>query len=89
MQAYSLALDVYQWLLDHIFTVWLLLVLAYLPLIYGRELPYSLNLRIIPRATPIACPAASLCATALLQSGVAGFVGVLLMFREFLDQTRP
>jgi protein-S-isoprenylcysteine O-methyltransferase Ste14 len=114
---------------------WLLLVIAYLLLLHGRELAYPLNLRIIPRATPIACAAAFLCvaglafavwarvtlgrnwsgvvtlkeghelvqrgpyrlvrhpiytgmlimffATALMQSHVAGFVGVLLMFTGF------
>ncbi len=114
---------------------WVLLVIAYLLLLYGRELPYPLNLRIIPRATPISCGAAFLCvaglafalwarltlgrnwsgvvalkeghnlvergpyrfvrhpiytgmlimffATALVQSHVAGFVGVLLMFASF------
>ena len=114
---------------------WVLLVIAYLLLLYGRELPYPLNLRIIPRATPISFGAAFLCvaglafalwarltlgrnwsgvvalkeghnlvergpyrfvrhpiytgmlimffATALVQSHVAGFVGVLLMFASF------
>jgi protein-S-isoprenylcysteine O-methyltransferase Ste14 len=114
---------------------WLLLVIAYLLLLHGRELAYPLNPRIIPRATPIACAAAFLCvaglafavwarvtlgrnwsgvvtlkeghelvqrgpyrlvrhpiytgmlimffATALVQSHVAGFVGVLLMFTGF------
>lgn len=114
---------------------WVLLVIAYLLLLHGRELPYPLNLRIIPRTTPIACGAAFLClaglafalwarftlgrnwsgvvtlkeghelvergpyrfvrhpiyagmlmmffATALVQSHVAGFVGVLLMFASF------
>jgi protein-S-isoprenylcysteine O-methyltransferase Ste14 len=114
---------------------WVLLVISYLLLLYGRELPYPLNLRVIPRATPIACAAAFLCvaglgfalwarvtlggnwsgvvtlkeghelvqrgpyrfvrhpiytgvlimffATALVQSHLAGFVGVLLMFASF------
>ena len=114
---------------------WVLLVIAYLLLLYGRELPYPLNLQVIPRATPIAFGAAFLCvaglafalwarltlgrnwsgvvalkeahnlvehgpyrfvrhpiytgmlimffATALVQSHVAGFVGVLLMFASF------
>jgi protein-S-isoprenylcysteine O-methyltransferase Ste14 len=114
---------------------WLLLVIAYLLLLYGRALQYPLNLRIIPRMTSIAYAAAFLCiaglafalwarvtlggnwsgvvtlkeghelvqrgpyrlvrhpiytgmlimffATALVQSHVAGFVGVLLMFASF------
>jgi protein-S-isoprenylcysteine O-methyltransferase Ste14 len=114
---------------------WVLLVIACLLLVYGRELPYPLNLRIIPRATPIACAAAFLCvaglafalwarvtlgrnwsgvvtlkeghelvqrgpyrfvrhpiytgmlimffSTALVQSHMDGFVGVLLMFASF------
>jgi protein-S-isoprenylcysteine O-methyltransferase Ste14 len=115
---------------------WVLLVIACLLLVYGRrELPYPLNLRIIPHITPIACAAAFLCvaglafalwarvtlgrnwsgvvtlkeghelvergpyrfvrhpiytgmlimffATALVQSHLAGFVGVLLMFASF------
>jgi protein-S-isoprenylcysteine O-methyltransferase Ste14 len=112
-----------------------LLVLAYFLLLYGRELPYPLNLRIVPRATPIVGAAAFLCsaglafalwaratlgrnwsgvvtlkeghelvergpyrfvrhpiytgmlvmlfATALVQSHVGGFVGVLLMLASF------
>ncbi len=114
---------------------WVLLVIAYLLLLHGRELPYPLNLQIIPHATLIACAAAFLCvaglgfalwarvtlgrnwsavvtlkeghelvqhgpyrfvrhpiytgmlimffATALAQSHLAGFVGVLLMFGSF------
>jgi len=114
---------------------WVVLVISYLLLLYGRELPYPLNLRVIPRATPIACAAAFLSvaglgfalwarvtlgrnwsgvvtlkeghelvqrgpyrfvrhpiytgvlimffATALVQSHLAGFVGVLLMFASF------
>jgi len=114
---------------------WVLLVIACLLLLYGRELPSPLSLRFIPRATPIACAAAFLCvpglafalwarvtlgrnwsgvvtlkeghelvergpyrfvrhpiytgmlimffATALLQSHMAGFVGVLLIFASF------
>src|SRR5437773_969149 len=114
---------------------WVLLVIACLLLLYGRELPYPLNLRLIPRATPIACAAAFLCvaglafalwarvtlgrnwsdvvtlkeghelvqrgpyrlvrhpiytgmlimffATALVQSHLAAFAGVLLMFASF------
>jgi protein-S-isoprenylcysteine O-methyltransferase Ste14 len=112
-----------------------LLVIACLLLLYGNELPYPLNLRIIPRAAPIACAAAFLCvaglafalwarvtlgrnwsgvvtlkeghelvergpyrferhpiyagmlimsfAAALVQSHMAGVVGVLLMFASF------
>src|SRR5437879_13819083 len=37
---------------------WVLFVIACLLLFYGRELPYPLNLRIIPHAIPIACAAA-------------------------------
>jgi len=44
---------------------WVLLVISYLLLLYGRELPYPLNLRVIPRATPIACAAAFLCVAGL------------------------
>lgn len=114
---------------------WVLLVIACLLLLYGRELPYPLNLRIIPRTTPVAYAAALLCvaglafalwarvtlgrnwsgvvtlkeghelvergpyrfvrhpiytgmlvmffATALLQSHMAGFVGVLLTLASF------
>jgi protein-S-isoprenylcysteine O-methyltransferase Ste14 len=114
---------------------WVLLVIACLLLLYSGELPSPLNLRFIPRATPIACAAAFLCilglafalwarvtlgrnwsgvvtlkeghelvergpyrfvrhpiytgilimffATALLQSHMAGFVGVLLIFASF------
>jgi protein-S-isoprenylcysteine O-methyltransferase Ste14 len=114
---------------------WVLLVIACLLLLYSRELPYPLNLRVIPRATPVACGAAFLCvvglafalwaratlgrnwsgvvtlkeghelvergpyrfvrhpiytgmlimffATALVQSRVGGFVGLLLIFASF------
>ena len=114
---------------------WVLFVIACLLLFYGRELPYPLNLRIIPHAIPIAWAAAFLCAaglafalwarvtlgrnwsgvvtlkeghelvqrgpyrlvrhpiytgmlimffaTALVQSHLAGFAGVLLMFASF------
>jgi protein-S-isoprenylcysteine O-methyltransferase Ste14 len=44
---------------------WVLLVIAYFLLLYGRELPYPLNLRVIPRATPIAFGAAFLCVAGL------------------------
>ena len=114
---------------------WVLFVIACFLLIYGRELPYPLNAGIVPRATQIACVAASLCvaglafalwarvtlgrnwsgvvtlkeghelvqrgpyrfvrhpiytgmlimsfATALVESRLAGFVGVLVMFASF------
>src|SRR5215471_12528710 len=114
---------------------WLLFVSACLLLFYGRELPYPLDLRIIPHATLVAWVAPSLCvaglafalwarvtlgrnwsgvvtlkeghelvqrgpyrvvrhpiytgmlimsfATALVQSHLAGFAGVLLMFASF------
>lgn len=45
---------------------WVLLVIAYVLLIYGRELPYPLNLRIIPYAAPIASAAAILCVAGLV-----------------------
>jgi protein-S-isoprenylcysteine O-methyltransferase Ste14 len=44
---------------------WVLLVIACLLLIYGRELPYPLSLRIIPHATAIAWAAAPLCVAGL------------------------
>src|SRR5256885_1575381 len=44
---------------------WVLFVIACLLLFYGRELPYPLNLRIIPHAIPIAWAAAFLCAAGL------------------------
>jgi len=44
---------------------WVLFVIAWLLLLYGRELPYPLNLPTIPRATPIACVAALLCVAGL------------------------
>jgi protein-S-isoprenylcysteine O-methyltransferase Ste14 len=44
---------------------WVLLVIAYFLLLYGRELPYPLNFRVIPRATPIAFGAAFLCVAGL------------------------
>src|SRR5207253_8374498 len=114
---------------------WVLLVIAYLLLVHGRQLPYPLNLRVIPHAAPIAWAGALLCmaglavalwarvilgrnwsgvvtlkeghelvqrgpyrfvrhpiytgvlimsfATALVESRLAGFVGVLLMFASF------
>ena len=44
---------------------WVLLVIACLLLFHARELPYPLNLRIIPRATPVACAATLLCVVGL------------------------
>jgi len=44
---------------------WMLFVIACLLLIYGRELPYPLSLRIIPDATAIGCAAAALCVAGL------------------------
>lgn len=44
---------------------WMLFVIACLLLIYGRQLPYPLNLRIIPHATAIAWAAAVLCVAGL------------------------
>src|SRR5437016_12816083 len=40
---------------------WVLLVIAYLLLLYGRRLPFPLNLRIVPQVAPIAWAAAFLC----------------------------
>jgi protein-S-isoprenylcysteine O-methyltransferase Ste14 len=114
---------------------WVFFVIACILLLYRRELPYPLNLRMIPSATPVGWAAAFLCvaglafalwarvtlgrnwsgvvtlkeghelvqrgpyrlvrhpiytgmlimffATALVQSHLAGFVGVLLMFASF------
>jgi protein-S-isoprenylcysteine O-methyltransferase Ste14 len=44
---------------------WVLLVIACLLLLYGSELPYPLNLCVIPRTTLIACAAAFLCVAGL------------------------
>jgi len=44
---------------------WVLLVIAYLLLIYGRQLPYPLGLRIIPHATAIALAAGAVCIAGL------------------------
>src|SRR5437588_12737371 len=46
---------------------WVLLVIAYLLLVHGRQLPYPLNLRVIPHAVPIAWAGALLC-----MAGLAG-----------------
>ena len=53
---------------------WVLFVIACLLLLYGRELPFPLNLAIIPRATPIASAAAFLCVAGL----AFAFLGQLL-----------
>ena len=44
---------------------WVLLVIAYLLLVYGRQLPSPLNLRVIPHAAPIAWAGALLCMAGL------------------------
>jgi len=44
---------------------WVLFVIACLLLFYGRELPYPLNLRIIPHATLVAWAAPVLCVAGL------------------------
>src|SRR5713101_3891728 len=44
---------------------WILFIVACLLLFYGRELPYPLNLQIIPHATPVAWAAALLCIAGL------------------------
>ena len=44
---------------------WVFLVIAFLLLLYGRRLPYPLNLRIIPHIAPIAWAAAVLCVIGL------------------------
>jgi protein-S-isoprenylcysteine O-methyltransferase Ste14 len=44
---------------------WVLLVIAYLLLLYGRRLPYPLNLGVIPLVAPIAWAAAVFCVIGL------------------------
>jgi len=44
---------------------WVLLVIAYVLLVHGRQLPYPLDLRIIPHAAPIAWAGATLCLAGL------------------------
>jgi protein-S-isoprenylcysteine O-methyltransferase Ste14 len=44
---------------------WLLIVMAYLLLLRGRQLPYPLNLRVVSHAAPIALAAAVLCIAGL------------------------
>ena len=45
---------------------WVLLVIAYFLLVYGRRLPYPLNLRIVPQVLPTAWVAAVLCVIGLV-----------------------
>ena len=54
---------------------WVLLVIAYLLLLYGRRLPYPLNLGIAPHVVPIAWAAAVLCVIGL---GFAVWARVIL-----------
>jgi protein-S-isoprenylcysteine O-methyltransferase Ste14 len=44
---------------------WVLLVIAYLLVVHGRQLPYPLDLRVVPHAAPIAWAAALLCMAGL------------------------
>src|SRR5215467_10042683 len=44
---------------------WVWLVIAYFLLLYGPQMPYPLNLRIVPHVAPTAWAAAILCATGL------------------------
>src|SRR5262249_9575180 len=44
---------------------WVLLVIAFLLLLYGRRLPYPLNLGIVPHLVPIAWAAGVLCVIGL------------------------
>jgi protein-S-isoprenylcysteine O-methyltransferase Ste14 len=44
---------------------WVLLVIAYILLVHGRQLPYPLDFRIIPHAAPIAWAGAILCMAGL------------------------
>ena len=54
---------------------WLLLLIAYLLLMHGRQLPYPLNMRVLPHAAPVACTGALLCIAGL---GVALWARVIL-----------
>ncbi|HEX4708783.1 MAG TPA: isoprenylcysteine carboxylmethyltransferase family protein [Candidatus Udaeobacter sp.] len=54
---------------------WLLLLIAYLLLMYGRQLPYPLNMRVLPHAAPVACTGALLCIAGL---GVALWARLIL-----------
>src|SRR5215471_444194 len=45
---------------------WVLLVIAYFLLLYGRRLPFPLNLRIVPHVAPTAWTAAVLCIMGLV-----------------------
>ena len=53
---------------------WLLLVAACLLLIHGRQLPYPLNLRIVPHAAPIAWTASILAIAGLFLAIWARFI---------------
>ena len=44
---------------------WVWLVIAYFLLLYGPQMPYPLNVRIVPHVAPTAWTAAILCATGL------------------------
>src|SRR5262245_59136649 len=44
---------------------WVLLVIAYLLLVFGRRLPYPLNLGFVPYVASTACTAAVLCVIGL------------------------
>jgi protein-S-isoprenylcysteine O-methyltransferase Ste14 len=54
---------------------WVLLVIAYLLLVHGQQLPYPLNLRIVPHAAPMGCAGALLC---MLGLGLALWARVTL-----------
>ena len=54
---------------------WVLLLVAYVLLVHGRQLPYPLNLRIVPPASLVACAAAFLCIAGL---GLALWARVIL-----------
>jgi protein-S-isoprenylcysteine O-methyltransferase Ste14 len=44
---------------------WVLLLIAYGLLVHGRQLPYPLNVRVLPHATPVASAGALLCSAGL------------------------
>lgn len=44
---------------------WVLLVIACFLQLYGRQLPYPLNMRVVPHEAPTACAAAVLCVIGL------------------------
>jgi protein-S-isoprenylcysteine O-methyltransferase Ste14 len=54
---------------------WLLLLIAYLLLMHGRQLPNPLNMRVLPHAAPVACTGALLCIAGL---GVALWARLIL-----------